>query len=98
MRNILHDHADLKCLIILKNILAAMDTDSLILIDDMVIPNSGVHSYATQIDLTMMASIASRERTKEQWLNLLETAGLKVNQIYTYRPSTGDSIIEATKV
>lgn len=64
MRNILHDHADLKCLIILKNILAAMDTDSLILIDDMVIPNSAVHSYATQIDLTMMASIASRERER----------------------------------
>jgi demethylsterigmatocystin 6-O-methyltransferase len=80
---------------ILKNILTAMDPDSVILIDEMVLPSSGVQLYAAQIDLTMMASIASTERTEKQWLSLLQSAGLKV---FLYRPSTGDSIIEASRV
>jgi demethylsterigmatocystin 6-O-methyltransferase len=63
---------------ILKNILTAMDPDSVILIDEMVLPSSGVQLYAAQIDLTMMASIASTERTEKQWLSLLQSAGLKV--------------------
>ncbi|KFY95975.1 hypothetical protein V500_02605 [Pseudogymnoascus sp. VKM F-4518 (FW-2643)] len=94
MRNIIHDYPEDKAILILKNIIAALATDSVILIDDMVIPNSGAHWQATQIDLVMMMSLASLERTKEQWHELLEKAGLKINNIYTYTASLQDSIIE----
>jgi demethylsterigmatocystin 6-O-methyltransferase len=94
MRNILHDYPDDKCHDILKNTIDALADDSLILIDDMVLPNEGVHWQAAQLDILMMTSLASRERTTEQWYKLLEGVGLKVNKMYTYTSSLNDSIIE----
>lgn len=93
MRNILHDYSDDKCLVILENLIAAMDKDSVILIDEMVLPNTNVHWQATQMDLTLMASLASIERTKAQWEALLDRAALKIISIYTYTFSLQDSII-----
>lgn len=72
-----------------------MDKQSRILIDDMVLPNSGVHWQATQLDLTMMAALGSMERTREQWHALIENAGLKILQIHTYTSSLQDSVIMA---
>ncbi|KAF7508283.1 hypothetical protein GJ744_009428 [Endocarpon pusillum] len=95
MRNILHDYPDDKCLVILKYLIAAMSKESVLLIDDMVLPNSKVHWQAAQLDITLMASLASVERTKAQWLTLLDRAGLKVVNIYTYTVSLQDSIIAA---
>lgn len=95
MRNILHDYPDDKCLVILKNLITAMSKDSMILIDEMVLPNSNVHWQATRIDLTLMASLASVERTKAQWQALLDQAGLEIVNIYTYTLSLQDSIIAA---
>lgn len=93
MRNILHDYADDKCVAILKNLMVACSKDSLILIDEMVLPNSHVHWHATQLDLTLMASLASVERTKAQWQALLDRAGLRIINIYEYTVSLQDSII-----
>lgn len=44
--------------------------------------------------MTMMSVLASRERTVEQWHVLLGKGGLKVNQIYTYKETLRDIIIE----
>lgn len=98
MRNIIHDYPDDKAVIILKNTIAALAPDSVILIDDMVLPNSGAHWQATQLDLTMMTALASMERTQEQWCALTEKAGLKINKIYTYTATLQDSIIECVPV
>ena len=46
--NILHDYPDFKCITLLKNTIAAMDKSSVIIIDDMTIPNTGAHWHATQ--------------------------------------------------
>jgi demethylsterigmatocystin 6-O-methyltransferase len=93
-RQIMHDHPDEKAVTILQNTISAMGPDSLILIDDMVIPNTAAHWHATQVDITMMSSLASRERTLDQWKTLAAKAGLKINQIYTYTNSLRDSILE----
>lgn len=98
MRNIIHDYPDQKALIILKNTKAALGPDSVILIDDMVLPNEGVHWHATQYDMVMMTSLASMERTKAQWESLLEKAGLKINNVYTYTSGLRNSIIECVPV
>ncbi|MCJ1261206.1 hypothetical protein MMC22_001070 [Lobaria immixta] len=93
LRNVLHDYPDDKCRAILKNLVDAMGKDSSILIDEMVLPDSNVPWHATQLDLTMMAGLASVERTKEQWYHLLDSAGLKIVKIYTYTISLQESII-----
>jgi demethylsterigmatocystin 6-O-methyltransferase len=98
MRQIIHDYPDEKAVAILQNTAAALGPDSVILIDDMVLPNIGVHFHATQMDITMMTGLASVERTQEKWYELVEQkAGLKINQIYTYTASLRDSIIEVVK-
>ncbi|KAJ6014396.1 hypothetical protein N7540_008987 [Penicillium herquei] len=93
MRNIMHDYPEEKAVIILKNLISAFGPDSVILIDDMVLPGSGVHFHATQIDITMMSVLASHERTITQWYALMEKAGLKIKQIYTYN-TRYDSVLE----
>lgn len=94
MRNIMHDWPDHKALEILKHIKDAMQSDSVLLIDDMVLPDTGAHWQATQLDMLMMVALAARERTHAQWEELIKSAGFKINRIYQYTSSLGDSIIE----
>ncbi|GKZ76886.1 hypothetical protein AnigIFM56816_008992 [Aspergillus niger] len=95
LRNIFHDWPDHKVLEIIKNTIEAMAPDSLLLIDEMVLPNTGVHWQQAQLDMLMMATLGARERTEEQWYRLAEEAGLSINKVYTYTVSLRDSIIEA---
>ena len=94
MRHIIHDYPDEKALRILQNTKAALGPDSVILIDDMVFPNAGVHWQATQFDLVMMTALAALERTQDQWGSLIQKAGLKINKVYMYTTSLQDSVIE----
>ena len=98
MRNILHDHPDGSCQIILKHIKAALGEDSVILIDEMVLQNKGVHWRAAQLDIMLMSIAGAVERTEEQWNTLLESVGLKVEKIYTYTELLQDSVIAAVPV
>lgn len=91
----MHDWPDDKCRLILKQLVDVMAPDSLILIDEMVLPNTGVHWQMAQLDMLMMSVLAARERTQEQWYKLLESAGLKITNVYTYTDNLRDSIVEA---
>lgn len=75
-----------------------MGSDSLILIDEAIVPNSGAHQKIVGYDLTMMTSLAAMERTEAQWYALLEKAGLKIREIYQYCEDTHDSVIVAVPV
>lgn len=97
LRAVLHDWPDEKCRAILRNVIAAMGDDSAILIDEMVLPDKGVHWHTTQIDLTMMAALASWERTRSQWTDLLGSVGLKIADIYTYTPSVYESVMHVVR-
>ncbi|KAF7894234.1 hypothetical protein EAF00_007748 [Botryotinia globosa] len=63
---------------------ASHGKDSLILLDEMVLPNYNVDWFATPTDLTMLAAFGSMERTEAQWKGLLDGVGLKVRRIVTY--------------
>ena len=93
----MHNFPDNVCAVILQCIMKAMDRDSVILIDDMVLPNKGANWLQTQIDFTMMAGLAAMERTEKQWYSMLEAAGLRVKQICTYAPELRDSVIVAVR-
>ena len=97
LRAILHDWPDHKCRDILNYIIPAMGPESVILIDEMVFPNKGVHWQSAQIDLTMMAALASVERTQAQWSDLLDSVGLKIAKVYTYTPSVCESIMTVVR-
>jgi len=73
-----------------------MAGDSLLLIDEMVIPTKGAHKIAMQLDMTMYSNLASEERTEKRWKELLDAAGFKIEQVYTYQDELRDSIIVAT--
>ena len=92
LRTILHDYPDEKCLVILKNTVAAIGPDSFILIDDIIIPDTGAHARTTEMDYIMMTTLAAMERTRKQWDDLLSAAGLEVIQRVTYLEDTAESI------
>ncbi|MCJ1314083.1 hypothetical protein MMC25_007763 [Agyrium rufum] len=95
LRNVLHDWNDDKAKLILENIVSAMKKGySKIIINEMVVPDTGAGWTETQWDLTMMASTSSMERTQQQWHDLLTTAGLKIVKIWT-NVTAIESIIEA---
>jgi demethylsterigmatocystin 6-O-methyltransferase len=93
LRQVLHDWPDAKCQEILKNIIPAMGKESVILIDDIVLPGANVHWEATQLGLTMAACLAGRERTRSQWEEILGGVGLVIEGVWTYTDSLYESVL-----
>jgi demethylsterigmatocystin 6-O-methyltransferase len=93
MCNILHDYPDEKCIVLLKKTIEAMSEESVLIIDEIIIPNKGARWKSMLFDSIMMTSFASIERTEKQWDNLLDKARLKVLEKRTYEDATGLSII-----
>ncbi|KAL4987996.1 S-adenosyl-L-methionine-dependent methyltransferase [Aspergillus falconensis] len=84
LRHVLHDWPDRQCVEILQQIIPAMGPESRILIDEVVIPVTGVPWQAAFMDLLMMESFASIERTRAEWEALMDKAGLKIVEEYRY--------------
>lgn len=93
-RGVLHNHPDHKVRLLLENTKSAMAPDSVMLLDEMVLPEQGVNAYAACMDLTMMAAFASMERTEAQWRALLESVGLKLVKTYTYNPVSYEGVMD----
>ena len=97
LRTILHDWPDRDARAILKNILPAMSRDSILLINEQILPSSGVPLFPAQLDLSMMGMFSSMERTRGQWEALLNSAGFDVAKVWTPHTleSASASLIEA---
>ncbi|KAK6950700.1 hypothetical protein Daesc_007225 [Daldinia eschscholtzii] len=83
---------------ILSHVREAMDKDSLILIDELVLPDRGAHKYETQLDLAMLAMLNAEARTETHWKQLLAEVGMEVKDIVFYEEETREGIIIAKKV
>jgi len=96
LKNILHNWGDPDCIRILANIRNAMEENGRILILEMLLDEGNFASFGKLLDLQMMVFMEDgRERTKNEFGELLEKAGLKINRIIkTIAPF---SIIEAVK-
>ena len=81
---ILHDHTDDNSIIILKHLAHAMGPDSVILLDEMVLPPEHVDEVSVQADLDMMVVHSAMERSEEQWAKLAAAAGLKIDKVIMY--------------
>jgi demethylsterigmatocystin 6-O-methyltransferase len=64
-----------------------------LLIDEMIVPSSGAHWQAVELDIMMMAYLAGVERTKEQWDDLLHAGGLTIKEIFTYTSELGHGVM-----
>ena len=95
LRNVLHDHTDERCINILKRQSAAMGPNSTLLIDELVLPNKGASTMATQFDFVMLSLMAAIERSEAEWRTLLEKAGLEVKSIRRYDNEMEYAVIEA---
>ena len=95
LKHIIHDWYDEKNQVILGNIRSNMPDSAKILIIETVIPEGNDPHFSKIIDLEMLAAPGGMERTAQEFEELLEKSGLKLNRII---PTTGMmSIIEAVK-
>ncbi|KAL9593087.1 MAG: hypothetical protein Q9219_007682 [cf. Caloplaca sp. 3 TL-2023] len=93
LRHVLHDWPDDKAEAILKRIVEAMDSESVLLIDEKVLPNMGTSTLAAGVDLEMMMLLAAQERSEKEWKALLGRAGLKVDNVVRYKVKEADSVM-----
>jgi demethylsterigmatocystin 6-O-methyltransferase len=97
-RTVLHDWSDDNCRTILKHTREAMAADSVVVVDEIVLPLTGATLKQMNSDLTMMAIIGAMERTREQWAGLLESSGLRVRDVWIYDEQSQNGIIVGVPV
>lgn len=78
---ILHGLDDVKAALVLANIRAAARPGARVLLIEAVIPRGNAPNGSKWLDLLMLVLTGGRERTEEEWLALLERAGLEVVSI-----------------
>ncbi|MCJ1346646.1 hypothetical protein MMC31_004864 [Peltigera leucophlebia] len=94
---VLHNWTDAQCRVILQNLMLAMKVGySKILINEPILPKTNCDTWFAAADINMMSLLAGRERTRQQWIDLLESVDLEIVGIWS-SPYDGeeDSVIEA---
>ena len=95
LKHIIHDWDDPRCSHLLSNIARVMDPGGRVLIVDMVVPDERVPHPSYFLDITMLTqTIGGRERTAQEFDDLLASAGLKLEAIHP-TPSPV-SVVEAS--
>ena len=80
MKYILHDWNDEECVKILANCRAAMNEKGKVLVVDNVVSAGNDPSWGKLLDIQMLI-IGGRERTKQEFVTLFASAGLKLTRI-----------------
>ncbi len=92
LKHIIHDWDDQRAVAILRNIREAMDPAGRLLVVEVVIAPGNEPSVGKLLDLEMMVIPGGRERTSDEYRDLLAAAGFRLAQIHeTHAPA---SIIE----
>jgi hypothetical protein len=94
MRGVPHNHPPRRVKLLFERIRDAMAPDSVLLVDETVLPDVGVGFVAASIDLTMLGAFASMERTEAEWRALAESAGLDLVRSYTYNALDNETVME----
>lgn len=99
LRHILNACPDSECAIILRRLADAMDSKSVILIDEAVMPSMGATYHATLYDMAMICLFGTNERTKAQWEQVLAKVGrdLRIRRIVQYSEEFNYAITEVVK-
>jgi|EndMetStandDraft_6_1072998.scaffolds.fasta_scaffold72875_1 hypothetical protein len=81
LKNIIHDWADDKALHILRNVRAAAEPGATVLLVEMVVRDNGRDGPENWVDLEMLLNLGSRERTADEYRNLLQQAGFRMTRV-----------------
>jgi hypothetical protein len=95
MKHIIHDWDDERGAAILRNIRRAMKGDGKLLLVEMVVPEGNDPHPSKSLDLEMLTSPGGVERTEEEYRELYETAGFRLNRIVPTKSPF--SVIEGMK-
>ncbi|KAF9697183.1 hypothetical protein EKO04_004988 [Ascochyta lentis] len=95
LRHILHDWTAEDSICILRNLIPALSSESRIVIDEVVLPDTHVPWQCAFMDLTMSASLGGCERSRDEWTSLLDRAGLRIVEVHTYDEVRKHSVIIA---
>ncbi|KAM0719636.1 hypothetical protein Q7P37_003767 [Cladosporium fusiforme] len=98
LRNVIHNWNDTASELILKQVRQALAEDSVVMIDDVVMPQARATWKQASMDIAMMTMLAATERTEEQFRELLLRAGLELRDVWTYDDEYGDSLLIAVPV
>jgi len=93
LKKVIHDWDDNDARTILSNCRKAMPKSSRLLLIELVVPAPNVPSFAKILDLLMLAYAGGRERTEDEYRELLASAGFQLQHVIP--TSSTVSIIEA---
>jgi len=94
MRGVLHNHPPEKLRQILENTKAAMGPQSVLLVDEQVLPEERVNFIAACIDITMLSAFASMERTEQQWGEVFKDGGLELVRTFVYNSVNYENLMD----
>lgn len=97
LRTVLHDWNDENAIKILKRLAEAVAEDSVVVLDEIVVPPKGASEKQVLYDVVMMATVGSGERSEEQWRSLLEAAGLRLREVAIYDDEMNTGLVVAVK-
>jgi hypothetical protein len=95
MMMVLHDWSDDQSIAILRNIAKTAPDGARLLLVEAVIDESQLGGFAVDLDVEMLTFAFGRERTAEQWRNVVEQGGFRLTGARALNGMTG--LVEAVK-
>jgi hypothetical protein len=96
LKHILHDYNDEDCLRILKIIHAAAKPGAKLLVAEAIVEVTNEPQFAKILDIQMLVHLYGKERTRDQWQELLRSGGFRLSRIV--RTNSYAFMIEALRV
>jgi len=93
LAHVLHDWDDAQCLSILRQCRKAMHGDARLLIVETVLPDGDAPHPGKLLDLVMLTVTGGRERTEQEFADLLAASGLRLARVVP--TAAGQCIVEA---
>jgi hypothetical protein len=98
LKHILHDWDDADVRAILRNIRRAAPPEARLLIAETLLPEGSDFHPAMLMDITMLAILGGRERTRAEFSLLLADSGFRLTNVVPVEGLGGISILEARSV
>ncbi|MBL1078529.1 hydroxyneurosporene methyltransferase [Nocardia sp. 2] len=93
LKHIVHDWSDTEAEHLLRTARAAMDPEATLLLIEMVLPAHKRPHASKFIDLEMLVNAPGRERTRDEYGNLLARSGFALTRVVP--TASADSVVEA---
>jgi hypothetical protein len=85
LMNIIHDWPDAECIKILSAIRRDMPAHARVLLIESVVPSSPEPHLSKELDIVMMVLPGGKERTKEEYAELVGKCGLRLKRVVDTR-------------